>query len=118
MVASVSPTGFNRVRRELEDLLERFEWFDGGRCISVSPAPGVSATPKRVEFVVHDVGDGGLRAGDLRTYRVVRLEANGVSAWSFEGAYFDQSPGHLISEFDPVETSGVRIHPGSANDRA
>lgn len=94
-----------RSAQALDELLEAFGWFEGGRCISVSPVPTVASTPRCVELVLRDGGVGGLRAGDLRTYKELRLEANGVQEWSLEGDAFVQVPGYLIGDLDLVEAS-------------
>jgi hypothetical protein len=94
-----------RSARALDELLEAYEWFDGGQCTSVSPDPTTTSTPARVELVLRDAGLGGLRAGDLRTYRELRLSASGVHEWSFEGDTFVRAPGHLITALESFESS-------------
>jgi hypothetical protein len=89
--------------RQLAEVLTPVDWFEGGRCADASPPPGPAATPKSVELVLRDAGEGGLRPGDLRTHRVLRLVALDVREWSHEGTSYVHLPDHLISDLDPVE---------------
>lgn len=94
-----------RSAEALAQLLDEFAWFHDASCLSLSPPPGGVDTPERVELVLRDMGVGGYNAGDLRTYRMLRLTAVGVREWSFSGPTFDHHTEYLMQEAEPAEAT-------------
>ena len=91
----------------LAELFDEFGWFEDGQCLSISPPPGGARMPERVELVLRDFGAGGLGAGDMRTYRVLRLTATEVRQWSFEGEGLQHFPEHVMEGAEPVEAAAA-----------
>jgi hypothetical protein len=89
----------------LEEAFDEFGWFEDGQCTSISPPPGGARVPERVELLLRDFGTGGLEAGNMRTYCVLKLTATEVQEWSFDGRKFDHMPGHAMEEAEAVETA-------------
>jgi hypothetical protein len=93
-----------RSKDELAELLDEFGWFEDGYCLVLTPPPTAAGTPPdRVDLVLRDAGTGGLRPGDVRTYRALKLASTDVEDWSFQGDKFFHSPQHCTEGIELVE---------------